>query len=77
MARDFPVFRKGFSCYWQGIFGLFRKGFWNFRKGFYSFLHPQRVQFPMLHKFTLIFCSPQDVLLVKQGKNPNTKLEAL
>lgn len=42
-----------------------------------AILHHQRVQSPMLHKFTLIFCSPQDVLLVKQGKNPNTKLEAL
>jgi hypothetical protein len=42
-----------------------------------AMLHHQRVQFPILHKFTLIFCSPQDVLLAKQGKNPHTKLEAL
>ena len=42
-----------------------------------AILHHQRVQSPMLHKFTLIFCSPQDVLLATQGKNPNIKLEAL
>ena len=42
-----------------------------------AILHHQRVQSPMLHKFTLIFCSLQDVLLAMQGKNPNTKLEAL
>lgn len=42
-----------------------------------AILHHKRVQFPMLHKFTLIFCSPQDVLLAKQGKNPHNKLEAL
>ena len=42
-----------------------------------AMLRHQSVQFPILHKFTLIFCSPQDVLLAMQGKNPYTKLEAL